>query len=238
MQTQAPVVASYQAPATAPPPQFSRSHSLPVAGGMHGNFRPGDWLCSVCDGHVYASKSTCRCGATKASASRVIEPAPLQRARSLESSELYGRDSPSSGLIESSTRKTVLPLRDRSNSPPPPPNKQSSFDREHSQRRDGLPRGVGGSGGFLPANWKPGDWLCPSCNDHVFARKDYCRCGEPKPSAQQRDHHHAQQSVGGNSSAPESGQSCEFKLAPIISTLAHFIATLPYSCSRLDSETS
>ena len=29
---------------------------------------------------------------------------------------------------------------------------------------------------------RPGDWNCPSCDDHQFARNTKCRkCGEPKP---------------------------------------------------------
>ena len=136
----------------------------------------------------------------------MIESAPLQRARSLESAEYLGRESPSSGLFaESSSRKGLAPqARDRSNSPPPPGNKLGSVEREHLLRRDGQQRG----GGALPANWKPGDWVCPACNDHVFARKGHCRCGEPKPSAQQQQAQAQppQQAMRvGSSAAPESG---------------------------------
>merc|ERR1719410_1158186 len=29
---------------------------------------------------------------------------------------------------------------------------------------------------------KPGDWLCPSCQDHNFAKNEACRkCGLPRP---------------------------------------------------------
>merc|ERR1719284_25258 len=35
----------------------------------------------------------------------------------------------------------------------------------------------GGKGG-----WAPGDWACPSCGDHQFARNTECRkCGTPNP---------------------------------------------------------
>lgn len=38
-----------------------------------------------------------------------------------------------------------------------------------------------GSGGST-ANMMPGDWMCPVCSDHVFARNPACRrCGAPKP---------------------------------------------------------
>merc|ERR1719188_2601502 len=30
--------------------------------------------------------------------------------------------------------------------------------------------------------YKPGDWTCPGCNDHQFAKNETCRkCGTPKP---------------------------------------------------------
>merc|ERR1719183_1438632 len=39
--------------------------------------------------------------------------------------------------------------------------------------------------GFAPSvkqGVKSGDWICPSCGDHQYARNDECRkCGEPKP---------------------------------------------------------
>ena len=33
-----------------------------------------------------------------------------------------------------------------------------------------------------PANMRPGDWMCPSCNNHNYADKVRCnRCKMPKP---------------------------------------------------------
>ena len=56
------------------------------------------------------------------------------------------------------------------------------------------PRGGGGrdrdsrghrssnSGGFRDSNMKPGDWNCPKCNNHNYARRDVCnRCDTRKP---------------------------------------------------------
>jgi hypothetical protein len=35
---------------------------------------------------------------------------------------------------------------------------------------------------------RPGDWLCPSCNAHNFARRDVClRCNRARPSPQLRE---------------------------------------------------
>lgn len=51
----------------------------------------------------------------------------------------------------------------------------------------GIPGPTDGHSGIRPASnnqqaLMPGDWLCPRCNDHVFARNPACRrCGTAKP---------------------------------------------------------
>merc|ERR1712194_314484 len=41
-----------------------------------------------------------------------------------------------------------------------------------------------GSMPINPANMMGGDWLCPQCGDHQFARNSNCRkCGADKPPA-------------------------------------------------------
>jgi len=36
----------------------------------------------------------------------------------------------------------------------------------------------------LPVKFLPGDWMCPSCADHVFARKEKCgKCEAERPGA-------------------------------------------------------
>mmetsp|Transcript_25610 Transcript_25610/g.76381 ORF Transcript_25610/g.76381 Transcript_25610/m.76381 type:complete len:251 (+) Transcript_25610:99-851(+) len=53
---------------------------------------------------------------------------------------------------------------------PPPP----LSDGPDSRERSGVPAN--------PSNMMPGDWLCPRCGDHVFARNRACRrCATPKP---------------------------------------------------------
>jgi len=45
--------------------------------------------------------------------------------------------------------------------------------------------GGGGKGGGLGGGMQPGDWACPACGDHQFARNSKCRkCGCPKPEAE------------------------------------------------------
>ena len=39
----------------------------------------------------------------------------------------------------------------------------------------------GGGGGGGGGNFRPGDWMCSSCNNHNFASRTECkRCGAPK----------------------------------------------------------
>jgi len=93
---------------------------------MPSEWREGDWSCNVCgDEHVYGSKRFCRCGAPKG--------APGVRGGA----------------------------------------------------RGGGARGGGGGrgGGRGGSAFKPGDWICPACNDHAYASRTACRCGEPKPVA-------------------------------------------------------
>merc|ERR1719330_1195943 len=41
---------------------------------------------------------------------------------------------------------------------------------------------MGGMMGGMCGNMKPGDWSCPGCGDHQFAKNATCRkCGTPKP---------------------------------------------------------
>merc|ERR1712217_835279 len=41
---------------------------------------------------------------------------------------------------------------------------------------------VDGAPGAAPENMRNGDWLCPKCGDHQFARNSMCRkCGAEKP---------------------------------------------------------
>jgi len=52
----------------------------------------------------------------------------------------------------------------------------------------GMGGGGGGGGGELGNGvGRPGDWMCPNCNDHVYASRSACRkCGTPKPDMNQQ----------------------------------------------------
>ena len=51
-------------------------------------------------------------------------------------------------------------------------------------RRDTRRREFGQSRGYENPNMKPGDWNCPKCKNHNFAKRDVCnRCDTRKPVA-------------------------------------------------------
>ena len=120
------------------------------------NFRPGDWMCPTCSRHVYSSKPQCICGNQKPQAAWDREKAHNEK-------NLQSLNSPSATTLTALTSSTV----------PKSSSNQVNSQQQHQYRRNpDVPP---------PPNFKPGDWICPSCGDHVFARKDYCRCGCSKP---------------------------------------------------------
>jgi len=53
---------------------------------------------------------------------------------------------------------------------------------EPKPRGGGRGRDSRGSRGFSDSNMKPGDWNCPKCKNHNFARREICnRCDTRKP---------------------------------------------------------
>jgi len=60
----------------------------------------------------------------------------------------------------------------------PSPNLDSAFSA-------GVPHISSSGASHMAAHGKPGDWLCPSCGDHQFAKNQACRrCGTPNPNPQ------------------------------------------------------
>lgn len=49
-----------------------------------------------------------------------------------------------------------------------------------------------------PPTIKPGDWVCPSCNNHNFAKRTKCnQCGKSKPRAPEGKEHRDRSQTGG-----------------------------------------
>ena len=138
------------------------------------NGRPGDWTCPKCQGLVFASRSECfKCGEPKpqsAQWSGAQPPAPTPMMR--DGKAWNGR--PGDWMCPSCYN--------------------NNFASRHSCFRCSAPKPGqpvhpdGGASASGPAadgrafNARPGDWMCPSCNNNNFASRTACfRCSTPKP---------------------------------------------------------
>ncbi len=136
--------------------------------------KSGDWVCPKCKNHNFANKKVCnRTGCE--------EPKPRGGGR--------GRDSRG--------RKGFSGSNMKSGDWNCPKCKNHNFANKKVCNRTGCeepkPRG-GGRGrdsrghksdkirGFSDSNMKPGDWNCPKCKNHNFAKREICnRCDTRKP---------------------------------------------------------
>ena len=133
------------------------------------NMKSGDWNCPKCKNHNFANKKVCnRTGCE--------EPKPRGGGR--------GRDSRGQRSFGGSNMK--------SGDWNCPKCKNHNFANKKVCNRTGCeepkPRGGGrgrdsrGQRSFGDSNMKPGDWNCPKCKNHNFAKREVCnRCDTRKP---------------------------------------------------------
>mmetsp|Transcript_109354 Transcript_109354/g.314944 ORF Transcript_109354/g.314944 Transcript_109354/m.314944 type:complete len:353 (-) Transcript_109354:89-1147(-) len=138
---------------------------------------PGDWNCPNCGDHQFARNVSCRkCGTPKDSSGGCS---------GYGGSMMAGFGGVAAGGMGGGAR-----LGDWNC----PSCSDLQFARNSSCRRCGTPKPMGGGcgGGMMGGSgmggccgggdMRPGDWMCPSCGDHQFARNDVCRrCGSGKP---------------------------------------------------------
>ena len=136
--------------------------------------KSGDWVCPKCKNHNFANKKVCnRTGCE--------EPKPRGGGRGRDSRGRKGFNGPNMKSGDWNCPKC----------------KNHNFANKKVCNRTGCeepkPRG-GGRGrdsrghnsnkirGFSDSNMKPGDWNCPKCKNHNFAKRDICnRCDTRKP---------------------------------------------------------
>jgi len=158
-----------------------RGRDRKFGGDRGSNMKPGDWSCPKCKNHNYANKKVCnRTGCE--------EPKP--RGGGGRGRDSRGYQSNNSGGFNNSNMKPG----DWSC----PKCKNHNFSNKKVCNRTGCeepkPRGGGGrgrdsrgyqssnSGGFNDSNMKPGDWNCPKCKNHNYAKRTVCnRCDTRKP---------------------------------------------------------
>ncbi len=158
-----------------------RGRDRKFGGDRDSNMKPGDWSCPKCKNHNYANKKVCnRTGCE--------EPKP--RGGGGRGRDSRGYQSSNSGGFNDSNMKPG----DWSC----PKCKNHNYANKKVCNRTGCeepkPRGGGGrgrdsrgyqssnSGGFNDSNMKPGDWSCPKCKNHNYAKRTVCnRCDTRKP---------------------------------------------------------
>lgn len=134
------------------------------------NARPGDWVCPSCNDLVFARNAACRkCGTSwwswwaeaigegpggKPSGNRVVaEPRPGDWVCPACGDEQFARNA---------ACRLCCAMK-------PPP------------EEEGDAQGQEDGSGPRPQNVRKGDWMCPMCGDHVFARSATCRnCYMPR----------------------------------------------------------
>jgi len=147
--------------------------------------KPGDWICPTCDKLIYARWDSCRDCSTRR---------PADQPRWADSDEEGAGDEHSNGpdspidkerypdarpgdWICPSCKELVFARRDtcrdcRVRRPTNQP-RWEPRDEEPEVDLDKFP------------NWKPGDWICRTCDKLIFARNDTCRdCRSWRPSHQ------------------------------------------------------
>lgn len=143
-----------------------------MAGGMHGgalppNFQQGDWMCA-CGAHNYKSKTHCY---------QCKQPKPYHlgggmgggMGGGLPANFQVGDWMCSCGNHNYASRE------------------QCGRCGISKAEGDVTAQGGGAMGGFaglpgVPANFRPGDWMCP-CGNHNYASRQACgRCGQEKPA--------------------------------------------------------
>jgi predicted nucleic-acid-binding Zn-ribbon protein/rRNA processing protein Gar1 len=160
----------------------SRGYQSNNSGGFNNsNMKPGDWSCPKCKNHNFANKKVCnRTGCE--------EPKPRGGGGRGRDSRGY-RSNNSGGFNNSNMKPGDWSC---------PKCKNHNFSNKKVCNRTGCeepkPRGGGGrgrdsrgyqssnSGGFNDSNMKPGDWNCPKCKNHNYAKRTVCnRCDTRKP---------------------------------------------------------
>lgn len=169
----------------------------PTGGGGGSQFRQGDWVCTSCGNHNYASREMCnKCGAPK-------PQVPIHGGFGKGVGAHFGPGCGGGFGGCGPTKGGGFAPRPGPYSPPMPPMMQgkpgsalrpgdwictSCGNHNYASREvcnkcgadkpESAPANLQGT----PPNFRPGDWMCPSCGNHNFASKTACnKCGEPKP---------------------------------------------------------
>ena len=128
--------------------------------------KSGDWICPKCKNHNFANKKVCN-------RTNCEQPKPRGSGGRGDTRGHKSGDwiCPKCNNHNFANKKVC----NRTNCEQPKP-------RGDGGRRDTRGRKSGNSKGFENPNMKPGDWNCPKCKNHNFAKREVCnRCDTRKP---------------------------------------------------------
>eukprot|EP00466_Bigelowiella_natans_P016364 jgi/Bigna1/45259/e_gw1.116.19.1 len=141
--------------------------------GQPSSFRPGDWMCTQCGAHNYASKSLCfRCGMGM-----------MANYGNYGQAMHGGHGGGGMGGIFIDVAKfragDWLCISCKAHNYA---SKHSCYKCSAAKPQSENTGKIEGAA-ELPENFRPGDWICPGCNGHNYHSKTFCfRCNLAKPA--------------------------------------------------------
>eukprot|EP00929_Paragymnodinium_shiwhaense_P103911 TRINITY_DN6775_c0_g1_i2.p1 TRINITY_DN6775_c0_g1~~TRINITY_DN6775_c0_g1_i2.p1 ORF type:complete len:266 (+),score=42.63 TRINITY_DN6775_c0_g1_i2:94-891(+) len=138
------------------------------------DMRPGDWLCRACGNHNYANRDNCnKCAMAK---TVFIAKGGMRDGDWVCSgcqNHNYYRDKINCNKCGQPKQTSEAPL------------KKQVWQGSGGKGGGGFGGGFGGGQQqHSKPNMRPGDWVCPACNNHNYANRDMCnKCGAPKTFA-------------------------------------------------------
>jgi len=132
------------------------------------SMREGDWVCSSCGNHNFASREVCnRCGGPRTSAPGGSSPGAARF-------DPYGAGG--SGPLARAPGRPAFSKGGGVGRHPSPGDWFSDGCDDHAF---GASRNIAGS---LPEGFRAGDWMCPECGNHNYASRSACKmCQAPRP---------------------------------------------------------
>lgn len=144
-------------------------------GSVRDGMKQGDWVCRSCRNHNFASRQQCnKCQEPKSPEAGALGCNQGGFGMMMAQKHAESAWMPPGGVRMFSGGMMPLAM--------PKPMQLDWVGRAASMRYSTTSLGV------LPGNMKPGDWLCPSCNNHNYASRVNCNsCGGVRNGMKQGD---------------------------------------------------
>jgi len=152
------------------------------------NARPGDWICSACGNHNYASKTVCnRCGAPpNGIGAGGYGMASLGQGMARSSPYGKGGGMGMAAMMMMGGKVQSMPNGMRQGDWICPACNNHNYASKTHCNKCGVPKETKVSN----AGMRDGDWICRSCGNHNYADKQNCnRCQAPKGDTPSHEKH-------------------------------------------------